>query len=97
MSDGDEMLRPDDAIEIVRQLAHDIDERGQTIVDIEDIRLALSVLHAEFCQARQREHIQQIRTICETLLSPLPEGWRGSYEREVWCDCLFALCDELTE
>jgi hypothetical protein len=97
MSENAEPLRPEEAIEILRQLARDIDERGQTGVDIEDITFALSVLHDEFYQARQRELIQQMGTACEALLSYLPDDWRGSYEREVWCDLLYALCDELTE
>jgi hypothetical protein len=98
MSEDDETLRPDEAIEIIRQLARDMDERGETIVNIEDITLALSVLHDEFHRERQRELLQQIGFACEALLlTPVPEGWRGSYEREVWSDWIFSACDELTE
>jgi hypothetical protein len=98
MSEHDEKLRPDEAIEIIRQMARDMDEHSQTIVDIEDITLALGVLRDEFHQERQRELIDQIRFACEALLlTSIPDDWRGSYEREVWCDWLFTLCDELTE
>jgi hypothetical protein len=67
-----------------------------TPVDPAEISLALGQLYDACDDTAGRQLIDEIGTCCEHLLTIWPaDGWRASYEMEVWSDHLLDLCDQL--